>query len=400
MAIARKTNPETPHAPLPGSERNVLVLQGGGALGAYQGGTFEQLALAGHNMDWVAGISIGAINAALICGNPPADRVSRLRAFWEGITANVTLQPFFGLAGLGLPGFDLSLYGVPGSRSFFNEIAANVAITFGAPGFFAPRFPWAGLTSTGALRGTSFYDTEPLRDTLKRLVDFDYLNTHGPRLSVGAVEVDTGNFRYFDSREMRIEPEHIMASGALPPGFPAVQIAGRQYWDGGLVSNTPLQYVLENAGTDPLLVFQVDLFSARGALPTTLSEVDQREKDIRFSSRTRLTTDRFRQLHAVRAAADRLAAKLGPEMANDPDLALLQSAGPNCPVTLVHLIHRGEEFEGANKDYEFSRLSMDQHWKLGRHDVKQTFAHKAWRHRTITADALRIFDLGATPDDV
>ncbi|MBI1171196.1 patatin-like phospholipase family protein [bacterium] len=388
-----------PKAGAPAGERAVLVLQGGGALGAYQAGTFEELARAGNDMAWVAGISIGAINAALICGNPPEHRVSRLRAFWEGITANLTLQPVFALPGLDLPGVDLPAFEVPGARSLFSEMASNMALAFGAPGFFAPRFPWAGLTPTGALRGTSFYDTAPLRETLLELVDFDYLNTRGPRLSVGTVDVETGNFVYFDSATTRIAPEHIMASGALPPGFPAVEIDGRQYWDGGLVSNTPLQYVLENAGTGPLLVFQVDLFAARGPLPETLAEVSQREKDIRFSSRTRLTTDRFRQLHALRAAAERLAAKLPAEMADDPDLALLRKAGPSCPVTLVHLIHRNEDFEGAAKDYEFSRLTMEEHWKAGRRDVGRTFDHRAWRQRAVEADGLRVFDLSARPND-
>ncbi|MGV8985224.1 MAG: patatin-like phospholipase family protein [Cypionkella sp.] len=391
MPNARNAGLGSSQAALIGAETNVLVLQGGGALGAYQGGTYEELAHAGHEMGWVAGISIGAINAALICGNAPSDRVARLRDFWEGVSANLTAHPFF----LQIPGFE-----VPGARHAFNELASSAVMAMGAPGFFTPRFPWAGLSSTGALRGTSYYDTEPLRDTLLRLVDFDYLNDHGPRLSVGAVDVESGNFAYFDSRQIRIEPEHIMASGALPPGFPAVEIGGRQYWDGGLVSNTPLQYVLENAGTDPLCVFQVDLFAAHGAVPTTLAEVEQREKDIRFSSRTRLTTDRFRDLHKVRAAADRLAAKLPAEMANDPDLALLRDTGPACPVALVHLIHRKENFEGASKDFDFSRLSMSQHWEAGQHDVKKTFEHKAWRNRKIVTDGLQIFDLSAKPEDV
>jgi NTE family protein len=217
-------------------------------------------------------------------------------------------------------------------------------------------------------------------------------------LSVGAVDIETGNFTYFDSQTTTITPEHIMASGALPPGFPAVEIGGRHYWDGGLVSNTPLQYVLERAGKDPLCIIQVDLFAARGKLPKTLAEVDERQKDIRFSSRTRLTTDRFRQLHELSAAAARLAAKLPADMQADPDLTLLRAADPPCPVTLMHLIHRPQAFEAASKDYEFSHLSMTQHWAAGVHDIHRSFAHEAWRNRK-PAEGLQLFDLTARPDD-
>ncbi len=362
-------------------ERVVLVLQGGGALGAYQAGAYVDLAGAGHEPDWVAGISIGSINAAIICGNPPGLRAQRLRDFWDRVSSGLTAMPVAATAA---------------ARHLFNEWAAADVMAQGVPGFFRPRFPWAGFTWGGDLRGTSYYDTAPLRETLLKLVDFDWLNDRGPRLSIGAVDIESGNFTYFDSDTTRIGPEHVMASGALPPGFPAVGIGGRSYWDGGLVSNTPLQYVLENSGEAPLCVFQVDLFSARGEVPETLAEVGQRQKDIQYSSRTRLTTDRFRQLHELRAAADRLAARLPDNLATDPDLALLRAAGPACPVTLVELIHRKEEFEGASKDYEFSRLSMTQHWAAGQADVQKTLAHPDWRDRS-PADGLQMFDLAAAP---
>ncbi len=230
------------------------------------------------------------------------------------------------------------------------------------------------------------------------LVDFDYLNDKGPRLSVGAVDVETGNFTYFDNQKMRIDVRHIMASGALPPGFPPVEIDGRLYWDGGLVSNTPLQYVMENAGTGPLCIFQIDLFDARGERPADLADVQQREKDIRFSSRTRLTTDRFKQLHDIHSAAERLSGKLSKELQSDPDLALLLAAGPGCPVTLAHLIHRKEGFESNSKDYEFSRLSMSEHWTAGAEDVQRTLSHKSWKSRQIGKDGLQVFDLAVTDE--
>ena len=362
-------------------ETNALVLQGGGALGAYQAGAFSALDEAGFSFDWIAGISIGAINAALICGNRKADRVTALETFWNRITANlVAPTPFWTQAG----------------RRAFSELAAAEVTVAGAPGFFRPRLP-AAFWPFGADNALSIYDTAPLAATLNELVDFDLLNAGGPRLCVGATDVETGNFTYFDSRTTRIDARHIMASGALPPGFPPVEIDGRWYWDGGLVSNTPLQYVMEQAeGDQPLCIFQIDLFNARDALPKDVIEVQQREKDIRYSSRTRLTTDRYRQLHALSAAAERLAAKLPDALKDDPDLTLLRQSGPSCPVTLVHLIHRKQGFEGSGKDYEFSRQSMSDHWAAGRGDATRTLAHETWKSRRVGADGLHVFDLGTT----
>jgi NTE family protein len=236
-------------------EQVVLVLQGGGALGSYQAGVFEALAEAGHDPDWIAGISIGAVNAALIAGNPPERRA-------RGCASSGNRRPRASPS--------LAFRGRLGRR-VFNEAAATVALT-GIPGFFAPRLtpPWLALP--GSPEAISLYDTAPLRQTLLDLVDFDLLNEGPTRFSVGAVNVLTGNFAYFDNHDRLIEPEHIMASGALPPGFPPVMIDGEPYWDGGIVSNTPLQYVLDERNGRPLLVFQVDLFSARGLMPRTLAK--------------------------------------------------------------------------------------------------------------------------------
>ncbi|WP_415182936.1 patatin-like phospholipase family protein [Phaeovulum sp.] len=363
---------------MPKTEQNVLVLQGGGALGAYQAGAFQRLTEGKLDVDWVAGISIGSINAALICGNPPERRIERLTAFWEGVTSSLAITPWI----IG-----------PMAREAYTEFAAAEVMTVGVPGFFTPR-PALAFWPFGRSQALSFYDTSPLEKTLNELVDFDYLNDCGPRISVGATDIETGNFAYFDSAKMRIDARHIMASGALPPGFAPVGIDGRFYWDGGLVSNTPLQYVMEHAGTDPLCIFQIDLFSARGDIPENIVDVQQRQKDIQYSSRTRLTTDRFRHLHDIRTAADRLAAKLPKDLQSDPDLAVLRAAGPQCPVTLVHLIHRKEGFESDSKDYEFSRLSMNEHWAAGKADVKKTLTHTKWKSRQIGKDGLQVFDLG------
>ena len=363
-------------------EQNVLVLQGGGALGAYQAGAY--MALADHQceIDGVAGISIGAINGAIIAGNPPEARADKLHAFWEEVTTDA----------IQLPWLEASVL-----RPFANELAATQAMFEGVSGFFTPRLP--SLFSTDFWKGpVSFYDTSPLRGTLLDLVDFDYLNDKGPRLSVGAVNVATGNFAYFDSASRTIAPEHIMASGALPPGFPPIEIDGEFYWDGGLVSNTPLQFVLEEPGECPLLIFQIDLFSARGHVPETMLDVQQREKDIRYSSRTRLTTDRYRQLHDMAGRAARLRAKLPPELQDDPDIKTLCEAGPSRPVTLALLIHRPSEFASASKDYEFSRLSMTERWQEGHDDAVRTLASPVWAERKDVAGGIHILDLGSAED--
>ena len=236
-----------------------LVLQGGGALGAYQAGVYEALAEAGVHPDWVAGVSIGAINGALIAGNPPETRVDKLRAFWEGITASPHLDWTAQL-------LDSFAQGDT-TRQILNQTSALSALIAGAPGFFDLRFPAPWFRPVGTPHATSFYDTTRLTTTLERLIDFERINAGTTRLSVGAVNVRTGNFVYFDTTTHTIGPRHIMASGALPPGFPAVEIEGEHYWDGGLVSNTPLQWVAESSPRLDTLAFQVDLWSARGELP-------------------------------------------------------------------------------------------------------------------------------------
>ncbi len=365
-------------------EERILVLQGGGALGAYQAGVYEALAAAGQLPHWVAGISIGAINAALIVGNPPERRVARLREFWDKVTSS-----FSQLELPSTPGVEL--------RSALNDSNAMLGALFGLPGFFAPRFPAAPFRLPGSAGTLSFYDTAPLRKTLEQLVDFDLLNSQATRLSVGAVNVRSGNFAYFDTTEQRLDARHIMASGALPPGFPPVEIDGEWYWDGGLVSNTPLQYVLDQPEGDGRLVFQVDLFVAEGPIPTDLTKVAEREKDIRFSSRTRLNTTDVLARHSLAQAAGRLLAKLPAKFAGDPDAEALSAGSRQAPVTVVHLIHRRKHSETQSKDYEFSRLSMKEHWQSGRSDMNQTLNHPDWQSRPLPEGGVHVFDLTRSP---
>jgi NTE family protein len=362
------------------TEERILVLQGGGALGAYQAGVYEALTEARQTPHWVAGMSIGAINAALIAGNPPERRVERLHAFWDTVTsASVLMAPPI------VPSVEL--------RSAMNEASATMGAVFGLPGFFVPRIPPAPFQLQGTVGALSFYDTAPLQATLEQLVDFDLLNDGSMRLSVGAVNVRSGNFAYFDTTRQRLDARHIMASGALPPGFPPVEIDGEWYWDGGLVSNTPLQYVLDQPEGDCRLIFQVDLFVAEGSLPIDLMQVAEREKDIRFSSRTRLNTTSALASHALAQVARRLVAKLPTTLADDPDVEALKAASRRRAVTVVHLIHRRKCYDTQSKDYEFSRLSMHEHWQAGHADVAYTLKHPAWQARTPPLDGVHVFDL-------
>jgi NTE family protein len=285
------------------------------------------------------------------------------------------------------------------ARETLNEASATQVMLFGVPGFFTPRFPPAPFQPRGTPEAISYYDTAPLRDTLERLVDFDRINEGPTRLSVGAVNVRTGNFEYFDSSpppgttNHRIDARHIMASGALPPGFAPVEIDGERYWDGGLVSNTPLQYVLDQPGKRRRTVFQVDLFAATGTLPTTLAEVTEREKDIRFSSRTRLNTKVELDRQVIAQAAQRLLAKLPPALRDDPDVRALAKLRCEGAVDVVHLIYRSKHYESQSKDYEFSRLSMQEHWDAGRADMAHTLHDPRWLNRERNAGGVHVFDL-------
>jgi NTE family protein len=388
--MPRHTNPghRKHHKELgrPPFEQIALLLQGGGALGAYQAGVYEALSEAGIHPDWVAGISIGAINAALIAGNPPEMRVDKLRSFWEGVTAHPWSLIGDAAARLLTRG-DLA-------RQVINQASATFALAAGASGFFTPRAspPW--LAPAGASEATSWYDTAPLRAKLEELVDFDRVNAGDMRLSVGAVNVRTGNFTYFDTLTHTIGPAHVMSSSALPPGFPAVEIDGEHYWDGGLVSNTPLQWVLEAEPQRDTLAFQVDLWSARGDLPGSLAEVTTRQKEIQYSSRTRANSDRFRLTQRLRAALRHLLDDLPGDLQQSAEVELLRGAASSKVYNLIQLIYRSKHYEGASKDYDFSALSMQDHWRAGYQDTTRTLRHPQVLQRPQGHGGVFTFDLG------
>ncbi|SHN69721.1 DUF3734 domain-containing protein [Bradyrhizobium erythrophlei] len=367
---------ETSIPPRPSSyDKKVgLVLQGGGALGSYQAGVYEALSASEYLPDWVAGISIGAVNAAIIAGNPPQERVTRLREFWEGITAPSALWPVS----------DGPI------TSHHRRTSSLTSMLFGQPGFFAPRAPTFWFFGG---KVTSYYDTAYLKSTLERLVDFDRINAREMRFSVAAVNVRTGNFAYFDNAATKIRPEHVMASGALPPGFPAIEIDGEHYWDGGLVSNTPLQYVVEYMPRRSRLVFQVDLFHARGRLPTDLEEVTERDKDIRYSSRTRAATDMLRHMHDVRHNINGLWDQLPEHLRQTPEAKFLYNFGCVTTMDIVQLIYRPTDNQGHSKDYEFSRATMKARWAQGLADARATLLASPWLAPMPPEIGARTFDV-------
>ena len=363
-------------------EQIVLLLQGGGALGSYQAGVYQALAEADLDPDWVAGISIGAINAALIAGNPRESRVEKLREFWEAVST-----PPLGVPHLASVDINDDVI-----HRFINQTRALGIMLFGAPHFFTPRLLSPMFWPSPKADQLSFYDVAPLRATLERLVDFDRINAGGMRFSVGAVNVKTANFVYFDTTTHRIGPAHIIASGSLPPGFPATEIDGEYYWDGGLVSNTPLQWVLDSRPRLDTLAFQIDLWSARGELPLNLGEAQVRQKEIQFSSRTRAATDQYKRAQRLRIAVANLLKDIPDELRDHPEVKMLAAEADEKVCNIVHLIYNAKSYEGIAKDYEFSRRTMEEHWTAGYEDVVRALSHPEVMQCPDKLEGVRTFD--------
>jgi NTE family protein len=338
-----------------------LVLQGGGALGAYHVGAFEALAAHGYQPDWVAGISIGAFNAAIIAGNEPADRLDRLTEFWQAISwPDLPYLPQL-----------LNL------RILHNTLSNGEALTIGQPNFFSPRLVSPYLLPISPPQDLSFYDTSAMRATLKRFADFGRINGQATRLTLGATNIATGNLEFFDNHEPAdrpIGPEHVLASGSLPPGFPATEVKGKVYWDGGCVSNTPLEAVAAGQGAEPLLVFVIDLWSASGNPPETMNELAWRAKEIQYAGRTtrdvKVVETAANHAHAVGIAK---AAGL-PEMDGLPDAPVLRQG----PLEIVHIIYHPGPDQVPNSDAEFSRLSIALRREAGRLDMEKALTDAPW----------------------
>ncbi len=369
----------------PNGLRIVLVLQGGGALGAYQAGVYQ--ALHEHNLipDWIVGTSIGAINGALIAGNPEATRIERLRQFWQRVSHS--------------DNFNMDQVNDTGRRSNI-WLTTLDSIMRGIPGFFVPRlFSGFGLGMTVAPEAASFYDTVPLKETLNELVDFDYLNAPGGmRLTVNAVKVDTGELAHFDNRELTMEADHIRASGALPPAFPPVRIDGALYWDGGLYSNTPLESVLANLAEGDTLCFMVDLWSPDGSEPISLDEVQTRQKDVTFASRSKRHIDDYVTTHRLQHKLRELYARMPPEQRTAADEEELASLGCDATLHIVRVPYAGRDWHMAAKDVNFSSGSIAWRWDQGYRDAQRALKHAGWLSFVTEDTAVVVHEL--PPHDV
>lgn len=380
--------PETETLTAPGwrpdrCDRVALVLQGGGALGAYQAGVYQALHEEGMEPDWVCGVSIGAINSAIIAGNPPEKRLERLQIFWDRITSRKVWHY--------TPDGDIY-------RKARNLTSSFLTTTLGQPGFFKPHEinPW--FSPAGAKTATSYYDTAPLRETLLELVDFDLINSRKTHFAVGAVNVLTGNFLYFDNKKEVIEPEHVMASGALPPALPMVKIGTDYFWDGGIVSNTPLQHLLDQTDRLNSLVFQVDLFSARGTLPRDIQEVQSRHKDIVYSSRTRYNTDVYKKMNNLKVDFYKALRKIPEDQLSDTERAMLDNFSHLPEITILQMIYQQKAYEGDSKDHEFSATSMREHWQSGLEDTRRTLKRREWLALPETGMGIVVHDVHQEKD--
>ena len=376
-----------------------LVLQGGGALGAYQAGVFQGLDEAGITPNWVTGISIGALNTAIIAGNAPADRALRLREFWETICRPpMYMRPVADLVNAWVA----RLGGE--TRKSFSAFEAWRAVFQGQAGFFLPRLPPPWLAIEQPPGEVGYYDTAPMKATLEQFVDFERLNAGETRVTVSAVNVRTGNFEYFDNTsgdwKGRLRAEHFMASAALPPAFPAVEIDGEFYWDGALVSNTPLLKVLSTWPRPDTLAFQVDLWSALGIVPNNIWDAQERLKDIQFSSRTRAITDLLAREQHVRHLVRKLLHHIPDEhRCNDPVCKEARLWATDRRVNVIHLIYRDKEWDGMAKDYEFGALTMRDHWASGLDDMRRTLLHEDWLDLPGSGRDFVTHDLHSAEDD-
>ncbi len=334
----------------------VLVFQGGGALGAYQAGVYQAMHEAGIEPDWIIGTSIGAINAALLAGARPEDRLERLRQFWRRVQ-----RPDYGA-----------------------EWLANLATIFGGlPHFFAP-YAEAFLNPRRPLgpENAAYYSTAALKDTLRYLIDFSRLNSGAPRITVGAANIKTGDMQYFDSRTCPLDMSHVMASGALPPAFPAVRVGEDLYWDGGILSNTPIEAVFDDNPRRNSLVFSVQMWHPRGPEPSSIWDVISRQKDVQYASRTEAQVTRQKQIHRLRHIIKDLSDLLPEDVKKRPEVKELAAYGCTTRMHVVRLLAPPIAGEDQTKDIDFSAAGIAERWSAGLADTRQVLAEKPWERDT------------------
>ena len=343
------------------ADQVVLVLQGGGALGAYQAGVYQALHDAGIEPDWVIGTSIGAVNGAIIAGNPPESRLARLDAFWSRVSAAG------GVTAGWLPTFD--------------EWWRRASIFLqGIPAFFTPSpSAWWALNTPLGSEHAAFYSTQPLRETLHTLVDFDYLNAHHVRLTVGAVHVAQARMRYFTNRDERLSIEHVMASAAFPPGFPSVQLEGESYWDGGIYSNTPLEAVLDDRPRRSSVIFAVQLWPANGREPESIVEAMVRQRDIQYSSRSQSHLERQRQIHRLRHVIRELEQYIAEPMRETRAVRDLLAWGCGTTMQVIELDAPSFGADDLHKDIDFSPDGIERRRAAGYDDTRRMLERAPWR---------------------
>jgi NTE family protein len=368
-------------------ERVALVLQGGGALGAYQAGVYQAIHEANIEVHWICGTSIGGINGALIAGNPPERRVERLREFWEAVTKPPVKIP-------NVPWFsELPWNGNGQARYWANKMSAFATMFHGAPDFFSLR-PFPPVNSTAeSPELVSYYDAAPLKATLARLVDFDLINSKPMRFSVGATHIRTGAPIYFDNLERTITCAHVMASASLPPGFPPTEIDGEYYWDGGVVSNSPMQFVIDDRPRYSALVFQVDLWDANGEVPLDIPSANLRAMEIHSASRLNISLEQYKKTQKFRHALSKFLDQLPDRCQDDPEVQFLAEEAHVKVATVVQLKYQSNKYETAGKTFEFSRAGMEEHWRTGYEDTKIALGEPGVFELPHVSEAARIFDV-------
>lgn len=367
----------------PKFDRLILLFQGGGALGAYQVGVYKGLCENGYTPDWIIATSIGAINSAIIAGNKPEDRVKKLINFWQTISTR-------------MPNAPITVNNILVER-WYHFISALCTLTYGQPDFFKPRWwnPWLSVQST--TDQISFYDTEDLRKTLLRFINFDLINEQKIRLSIAAVHVETGRLVYFDNTKMEIKPEHVMACGALPPGFPAVEMHGHYFWDGGIHSNTQINQLFIDDRPIRSLCFMVHLFDSYGTRPTTMDDVLKRLKDIGYSSHHRQFIQTYRNLHNLRHAIRVLSNNLSEEKKKDPNLQKLISLGRTGIIHIVRFHCKASPTDLSSKDYDFSLPSIMEHIDSGYENVCRTLLAPPWYKPAPKDAGLVVYEVSDSP---
>ena len=354
----------------------VLVFQGGGALGAYQAGVYQALQEAGVEPDWVIGTSIGAINAGLVAGNAPADRVDAMRAFWKRMSHDLPTR------------FASSLLGARGSNA--------MTVLNGLGGFFHPN-PWAFMGAQVPLGPelAGYYSVAPLENTLTELIDPALLNAGAPRLTVGAANVQTGQMRYFDSREGALTVRHIMASGALPPAFPAIRIDGELYWDGGILSNTPVEAVFDDKPRRSGVVFAVHMWAPTGPEPDSIAKVLARQKDLQYSSRAISHIARQKQIHKLRHVIALLAEKLPEDVRATNEARELASYGCGTQMHVIRLLAPPMAGEDQAKDIDFSPEGIKTRWDTGYAGTARVLDRAPWTHCVDPMDGIILHEASA-----